>query len=262
MGTWYRLYMTSDDIPGTQTLRHGLLVLRAVATGARNLTEVTTATGLSRSKVHRLLQALRQERFLRTDETGTYFLGASLIELGFQALDDISLVGIASPLLSQLSEDTLDTVHLGTELEGEALYLLKFPGHRGIEVRSQVGTRRPITRTGLGRSLILDSPERWESLYRADRERMRDTPPPETLEEFTAAMEKYSRNGYSEDWEISEPGIRCVAAPIRNASGNIAASISVSSAVIYMGKARMRELAAAVTATAAEISRQIGYGAV
>ncbi|MDY5131267.1 aldo/keto reductase, partial [Actinotignum timonense] len=53
------------------------------------------------------------------------------------------------------------------------------------------------------------------------------------------------RNGYSEDWEISEPGIRCVAAPIRNASGNIAASISVSSAVIYMGKARMRELAAA-----------------
>lgn len=249
----------SGGIPGTQTLRDGLAVVSAVATGANDLSQVVAATTLSRSKTHRLTQALREARYLRTDDRGKLLLGPALIELGFQALDQTPLVPVTTPILRKLSESVGDTVHLAVEDNGAALYLAKLHGARGVEIRSSVGGRRSLSRTGIGRALLLDAADRWEDQYVADNRAASQSSEAQDVAKFTAKMKTFQKLGCARDLEENEPGIRCVAAPIRDGSGSIIAAISISSTVMYMGEERMDELCYSVKKAASEASMQFGY---
>lgn len=60
------------------------------------------------------------------------------------------------------------------------------------------------------------------------------------------------------DLEENEPGIRCVAVPIRDAGGKVVAAVSLASATIYMSEIRMHELAPSVVATTQAVSRELG----
>lgn len=256
--------MTRTDepaIPGAQTLINGIAVLKAVAAGARTLADLTEATGLSRSTTHRLVQALRAERMLRDTVEGTLALGPALIELGFQAREDISIPAIARPYLLDLSDLTRDTIHLAAEDAGETLYLDKIRGSRTIEIRSWPGCRMPLTYTGIGKALLLDRPDRWESQYLADRERMERQPEHDYsgAAAFARAMERYAAQGYAYDLEENEAGVRCIAAPVRDAAGTIACAISVSSFKTFMPTDRMHRLGPVVRDAADAISHELGW---
>lgn len=246
---------------GTQTLMHGIAVVRAVGAGASNLRGVVESTGLSRSTAHRLIQALRVERFIREDMEGRLRLGPALIELGFQALDSVSIQSVARPVLVDLAMRVKDTVHLAVEDSGNTLYLDKVHGGRNIEVHSWIGCRMPMTYTGLGKALLLDSPNRWRSQYVQDRNLTDRDPEHDYADEnvFHAAMEKFAAQGFAYDLEENESGIRCVAAPVRDGRGKIVAAISVSGAILYMPPKRMRALGPVVLDAARRISAELGY---
>lgn len=246
---------------GTRTLIHGIMVIRAVAGGAATLREVVEATGLSRSTAHRLIQALRVERFLREDNEGRLQLGPSLIELGFKALDSVSLQTVAHPILLDLARQAKDTVHLAVEDSGMALYLDKIHGSRGIEIRSWLGCRMPLTYTGIGKALLIDTPNRWRSQFIQDRNLTGRDPEHDYADEsaFYAAMEKFAKQGFAYDLEENEPGIRCVSAPVRDGRGKTVAAISVSGASQFMPPKRMKALGPLVMDAASRISAELGY---
>lgn len=246
---------------GTQTLMHGIAVLRAVAEGATGLREVVERTGMSRSSAHRLIQALRIERFLREDANGALLLGPALIELGFRALDSVSIQTVAHPVLVDLATRVKDTVHLAVEDAGMTLYVDKVHGGRGVEVHSFIGCRMPMTYTGLGKALLLDSPNRWRSQYVRDRGLADRDPEHDYADEdtFHAAMEKFARQGFAYDLEENEPGIRCVAVPVRDGRGKVVAAVSVSGAIAYMPPRRMRALGPVMLEAARRISAELGY---
>ena len=246
---------------GTRTLIHGIMVIRAVAAGATSLRAVVDATGLSRSTAHRLIQALRVERFLRENTDGGLQLGPALIELGFQALDSVSLQSIAHPILVDLAQQAKDTVHLAVEDSGMALYLDKIHGTRGIEIRSWIGARMPLTYTGIGKALLLDSPDRWRSQYVQDRNLTGRDPEHDYADEsaFASAMAKFAEQGFAYDLEENEPGVRCVSAPVRDGRGAIVAAISVSAALPFMPPKRMKALGPVVVDAASRISAELGY---
>ncbi|WP_396899197.1 IclR family transcriptional regulator [Mycolicibacterium sp.] len=251
---------STDIPPGTQTLARGLAVIRAVADGAGDLRTLVEHTGLGRSTTHRLVQLLVREDFLRHVDGG-YRLGPALIELGFKALHGNPLPVVARPVLEELSAQVQDTVHLGVVDGDSVLYLEKLPGSRGAEMRSRVGHRMPLTRTGVGMALLLDSPDRWADTYVADEDRV--TVPLAgkrgDVAEFCARMAGYAKMGAAMDLEDNEPGIRCVAAPVRDASKAIVGAISVSATRPYMPAARMRGLVPVVRRAAGRISSAMGY---
>jgi DNA-binding IclR family transcriptional regulator len=72
-------------------------------------------------------------------------------------------------------------------------------------------------------------------------------------------MHEYAKHGYAFDLEENEDRIRCVAAPVRDATGKIKAAISVSSAAQYMDDKRMQALIADVRRTADQISHELGW---
>jgi DNA-binding IclR family transcriptional regulator len=245
-------------LPGSQTVIRGLDVLEAVAAGATYLAALAEALGLNRSTTHRLAGTLVARRYLSFAPRVGYALGPKLLELGFQARAQMSLSRVAREHIEVLAAATGDTVHLGI-LDGQrAFYLDKIAGSRRVEISSRIGERQPLRSTGLGKALILDEPEtRWRELYAYEnREGKRYDVP---LREWLRRMHDYAKAGCALDLEENEDRIRCVAAPIRDATNNIVGAISVSSAAQYMNDTRMETLADDVRNTARMISLDMGW---
>lgn len=252
--------MQKSEAPGgAQTLMRGLDVLQAVAGGATDLTALAAALGTTRSTTHRLASALVERRYLNFVPREGYSLGPKLLELGFRAQQDSPVVRVARPHLALLAEACEDTVHLGVLDDGRALYLDKIPGRRRIEISSRVGERHPVSSTGLGKALILDMTEpEWLAFY-AQGDRTADETGEAARDAWLGRMRDYAKRGIAFDLEENEARIRCVAGPIRDATGAVVAAFSVSSAAQYMSDTRMDQLVGTVRDVAAAISRAMGW---
>jgi DNA-binding IclR family transcriptional regulator len=251
--------------PGTQTLLRGLAILEAAAAGARDLRAFGAVLGTTRSTTHRLVSSLVQARYLRQVPAG-YLLGPKLIELGTIALEQMPLTAVAHPHLEALAEHTRDTIHLGVRDGNDVLYIDKIPGLRGLDMRSRIGHRMPLASTGIGRALMLDlTPQAWHTLYEAARQTLANVSfKPDLipdLDTFMKRMTAYAAGGYTFDLEENEISIRCVAAPIRDATGMIVAGLSVASMIPYMSLERMDELIPVVHCSARAISHELGWRA-
>lgn len=248
---------------GTQTLLRGLAILEAAANGARDLRSFGAVLGTTRSTTHRLVSSLVQARYLRQVQGG-YVLGPKLIELGTVALEQMPLTAVARPHLEALADATRDTIHLGVRDGDEVLYIDKIPGTRGLEMRSRVGHRMPLASTGIGKAMMIDLPaDEWRRLFDASRRALASvTFKPDhrpEADQFMQRMSVYATGGYSFDLEENEVSIRCVAAPVRDASGAIVAALSVASTIPYMPFERMDELIPVVQREARAISEELGW---
>jgi DNA-binding IclR family transcriptional regulator len=246
-----------SKVQGSQTLLRGLDMLDQVIDGPIRLAELSARMGLTRSTTHRLANALIDRGFLTYLPRDGYQLGPKLLQLGFLAQSQTDIVQIARPRIEALAAATEDTVHLG-RLDGDlALYLDKISGRRRVEISSRVGDRHPLTSTGLGKALLIDSAEEeWSRLFAADQAH---GAPRAERDVWLERMRNYAEAGHAFDLEENEDQIRCVAAPIRDASGKIVGAISISSAAQYMADDRMQALSGEVRATAQQISHDLGW---
>lgn len=242
---------------GSQTLHRGLDLLDQVIDGPIKLADLSERMGLTRSTTHRLANALVERGFLTFLPREGYQLGPKLLHLGFLAQSQADVVQIARPHLEQLATASEDTVHLGRLDGDQALYLDKIAGRRRVDISSRIGDRHPLTSTGLGKALMLDEAEpNWQRAFDAERDAGIHSA---DYDLWLTRMRDYVAHGRSFDLEENEDQIRCVAAPVRDASGAIVAAISLSSAAQYMDDDRMQALSAQVRDTAQKISADLGW---
>jgi DNA-binding IclR family transcriptional regulator len=243
---------------GSQTLLRGLDVLEAVASGVSSLADLAATLKLNRSTVHRLAASLVERRYLTFTPRNGYGLGSKSLELGYQARVQLNIPRVAKDHLEKLAALTGDTVHLGV-LDGmRAFYLDKIPGRRRVEISSRVGDLQPLRSTGLGKALLLDEDDQQlREFYRYEEDGEQRYGVPEST--WMRRMREYAKLGYAFDLEENEDRIRCVAAPVRDATGKIKAAISVSSAAQYMDDERMQALTKDVRWAAEQISRELGW---
>lgn len=244
-------------VAGSQTLMRGLDVIEALSREVMTLTELAEKLGLTKSTTHRLASALVDRGYVAFTPRAGYRLGPKLLELGSLAHNQVDLIQVARPHIETLAAATEDTVHLGILAGDTALYLDKIPGRRRITISSRVGERQPLTSTGLGKALMLDRrPAYW--MARFEEERAAGAPAADPAV-WHQRMASYVQAGRAFDLEENEDQIRCVAAPVRDATGQIVGAISVSSAAQYMSDDRMIALSDDVLRTAHAISRDLGW---
>jgi DNA-binding IclR family transcriptional regulator len=222
--------------------------------------ELSRVTGLSKGTIHRLLAALEQNRFVEQNPaTKQYRLGLKLFELGSHAVSQVDLVAVAQPYLQELAEATGETAHLGVIRDQMVLYIAKVEGWHSLRMPSHVGHRMPMYCLGLGKILLahLNDAELEQYLQTADLKAM--TPNTITkLDVLRAELANARRNGFSVDNEELELGLRCIAAPIRDYTGNVVAALSVSGPTTRLTAAKTSELAGNIVRAAAEASERLG----
>jgi len=248
-------YSDKDWPQGTQTLGRGLSIILAVKAGVDTLSELALEIGCTRSTTQRLTAALLQQGWLRLKSMGRYGLGEKLTTLTTQAQAVTPLLGLATPLLQRLNETTDRMVHLGVRSDGGVIYIMRLDGRTPLSVRTGTGQHVPLARTAGGRALILDEDEaEWARHYRTSYRHM-----PAGLSSWVNRMRFYRASDCVFDLEDDEIGVHCVAAPVRDASGSIVASISITGGTGDMPLMRMKALAPQVRHTASLLSAKLGW---
>jgi IclR family KDG regulon transcriptional repressor len=229
--------------------------------GEKSVTEISRSLNFPKSSVHEIISTLLEEGILGKDtDRNRYSLGLKLFELGKQAQANLEISKVAIPSLRGLHEELDETVHL-TVLDGkEVLYIECFESTKRLRTYSVIGVRAPLHCTAVGKAILayLDEAEVEEVIQSMGLPRFTDN----TITDREALKKEIQRIrgcGFATDNMEHEEGVCCVGAPVRNHTGKVVGSISVSGPSQRVTAARIEEIAPQVIERAAEISRRLGY---
>lgn len=240
-----------------------LVILEYLGTQTKEVgvRELGQAIGLSKSSVHRILQTLRARGFVRWNpDNARYSLGLRAFEVGCGILRSMEAHSVAKPYLEQLVNALGETAFLGVLDDAELVYIDKIDGRRSVRMYADIGARRPLYCTGIGKALLahLDRAEidrilAAKPLIRHTKNTITD---PDLLRQ---ELEKIRKLGYAEDNEEMEEGLYCVGAPVFNYSGRPVASMSVAAPKIGQQPLQKDRIIKHLLQAAQEISTKLGY---
>jgi DNA-binding IclR family transcriptional regulator len=227
-----------------------------------SLSEISAQLSIPKSSAHGLLTTLLNRGYLRAGRSErTYRLGARLFELGSSYLAGTDLLTEGQEVVSELARACDETVHLAILDGDEVLYIAKEEGTNTIRMVSAVGRRFPAYGTGVGKMLLSALPlGELNCLYPPEKPLSPITP--RTIVDpvaFRRELAETRRRGYATDFEESTPGLCCIAAPVFNGDGAVAAAISVSVPNVRFTAERQVSLRMLVQQGAARLSRILGY---
>lgn len=245
-----------------QSIDRALSIVEEIARAGQDLgvTELARRLSLNKSTVHRLLSTLESRGYVEQNhETGRYGLGLKILELGSSAANRLALRDIARPVLEQLSRDLGEAVNLVVLSGGEAVYIDKVETETMIRMHFQLGKRSPLHCTAAGKVLLAHQGQPVERVLR-EAELKRYTPNTITrVDRLAQHLAEVRQRGYAVDDEEQELGVRCVAAPVWDQEGRVAAAVSVSGPILRVTSERVPQIVAALTDATARISRRLGY---
>jgi IclR family pca regulon transcriptional regulator len=246
---------TSRDSDFVQSLERGLAVVRVFDAEHRELglSEVARAAGLTRAAARRFLLTLVKLGYMNFSD-GRFSLTPRVLELGYAYLSSLTLPEVAQPhmevLVAKVNESSSVSVLDGTEI----VYVARVPTRRIMSITLSVGTRLPAYATSMGRVLLAGLPDEQlqERLKRIEVKPLtpytvKDKP---ALRKLLAAVRL---QGYAAVDQELEEGLRSLAVPIRNASGDVVAALTLSAHASRASMAVLRRdfLSAAIEAAAA-----------
>jgi IclR family transcriptional regulator, pca regulon regulatory protein len=213
-----------------QSLERGLAVIRAFDAEHPRMTlsDVARSTGLTRAAARRFLHTLVALGYMRTD--GRLFaLRPRILELGYAYLSSLSLPEVAMPHLERLVAQVHESSSVSV-LDGEdVVYVARVPTRRIMTVAISVGTRFPAYATSMGRVLLAGQSPQWLAGYLASARlaplTAHTVTDPEVLR---GVLDEVHEQGWAMVDQELEEGLRSIAAPIRDAQGQVVAAVNIS----------------------------------
>jgi IclR family pca regulon transcriptional regulator len=221
----------SDDF--VQSFARGLAVIRAfdAVHPELSLAEVARRAELPRAAARRFLRTLEVLGYVHSDGK-TFRLTPRVLELGFAYLSALTLPEIAQPHLERLSHELDESVSAAVLDGSEIVYVARVATRRIMSVGITIGTRFPAAQTSMGRVLLAASD-------------------PGHAPEVRGA-------GWALVDQELEPGLRAIAAPVRDRSGEVVAAVNVSTSAARTSLEQLREMyLPALLRTTAAIEREL-----
>jgi DNA-binding IclR family transcriptional regulator len=216
-------------VPG---LRRGLAILQLFNRSRTelSLSGIAKAMNVPRSTAFRLLYTLEDMGFVeRVHGDRGYRLCTRILTLGFEYLASLDIVDVSRPFLELLRDDTGASSHLAVRDGREIIYLSRVPTRHPLTSTAVIGGRRPAHATPMGRMMLSALPEgEIEALYRGVELKAYTDQTPTTVAQLTAMLRKDRARGFVVSRGSFEIGGASIAAPIRNAAGEIVAAIEIA----------------------------------
>jgi IclR family acetate operon transcriptional repressor len=244
-----------------QSLDRGLAILEIVGQARRpvSVAELTPALGIDRSSVFRLANTLKMRGFLAQLPSKEYVLGSAIWRLANRFQWSQGFTQIAREQVTALAAKTGETTHLVIQEGRQAVFVDHELTAQPVGVSVSSGRCEPLHSTAVGKALIADCDSRTLS------ELLGDEPLPAAtkrtirrIAELAKECRRVRKRGFAIDNEEFHEGVRCVAAPIRDASGRIVAAIGISAPISRLSESRCEKVAQAVKRAAAQIGKKLG----
>ncbi|WP_158845482.1 IclR family transcriptional regulator domain-containing protein [Saccharothrix deserti] len=223
--------MRRDNNPEfIEALARGLDVLRCFEAGrpAMTLSEIAAATDLARPTVRRILITLEQLGYVRAVDS-TFMLTPRVLELGMAYIGATNLWDLCRPHLKWLVDQTNESCSLA-QLDGsDIVYVARVAVPKLVTLGVTIGTRFPALQTSLGKVLLaaLSPAELDEVLAEPSRSGITPRWTPDR-EEIDATLRDVRAKGWAATDEQLAPGIRSIAAPVRDGDGCVVAAVNVN----------------------------------
>ncbi len=240
-----------------EALARGLEVIAAFRAGygTLSLAEVAAAAGLARPTARRILITLAELGYVRAQDGG-YALTPRVLELGVAYVRSQGLWDVARPHMQALVARTHESCSVA-QLDGsDIVYVARVAVPKIVGLSVQIGTRFPALATSLGKVLLaaLPAAEMEAALAQPTRSGLAPRWQPDRAERDAALREVRAR-GWALTDEALAPGIRSVAAPLRDGTGRVIAAVNMNAHAAETSVERLvGEHLPLLLATAGEIS--------
>ncbi|GAA1779567.1 IclR family transcriptional regulator [Nocardioides hankookensis] len=251
----------SEGSAGVQSVDRALTILEVLArVGEAGVTEIAGELGVHKSTAFRLVTTLESHRLVeQTTDRGRYRLGVGVLRLAGATTARLDLVQEARPVCRQLAADTGETVNIAVLSESSALYLDQVAGSSALQPHNWVGQHIPLHATSNGKVLLsgLDDDQVKQLLGTLSRYTSTTITKKGKLRE---ELDLVREQGYAVAVDELEEGLTAAAAPIRNAHGDVIASMSVSGPTFRLSQERVESVLPLLVEAAAEVSHRLGWG--
>ncbi len=216
---------------------------------------------MPRASALRLLVTLEEHGFVRRIGQN-YSIGHRVLVLASRYDLETALDKMAVPILERLRDITGETTQLAVLSDWQVVYIARVLSHQPIAyMRSHTGTVLPAYCTGLGKALLAAKPTAEVEAWARTQSFPRLTPTSITsAKALLAELKKIRTRGYSIDDEERELGVRCVAAVVRDRTGNAVAALSIAGPPERLpSELEGSDVAKAVVDCAARLSERLGW---
>lgn len=217
--------------------------------------QISQELGIAPSSTFELLKTLARNDYAILDENKKYSIGPKLINVGLRASGVLNLNKLAEPLLREAMNILGETVFMAKLLGDEVVYLSKMNSPRTISTNAEIGSKKPVYCTGLGKAFLAFMPKEDSDKIIQNLDILPYTK--NTVSNQNDLIEQinlFREMGYAIDNEEIEEGLWCAAAPVFDVNNNIIAAISVSGP-----KDRMKEKKSKVVDTILTTTKNLSF---
>jgi DNA-binding IclR family transcriptional regulator len=220
------------------------------------LTELASAAGIPKSTASRLLSALERRGLVEQDgERGRLKPGPAILRVAERSMLERNVVEVARPALDALAQASGETINLAV------------PGSAGVEHVAQVDSIHFLgTGQWLGRTVDYHCTAVGKVFLAFGRATVPPGPlasyAPHTItdpEQLETELATVLSTELATAIEELEPGLSAMAAPVRGASGDVVAALSITGPALRMTSSRIRELQPILTNEARALSHRLGH---
>lgn len=193
------------------------------------VTEIAKMLGMQKSTICNILSTFEKTGYVvQNAQTSKYHLGTKILHLSYIVNHHLGLRDIFLPYLHRIAEEAREACYFGILSNDEVLYIEAVYPSSQQQTRNILGERAPLYCTGLGKAMLAHMPPEEAERIICGELRPYTTftlCDPMVLRDH---LDEIRRNGYAVDNMEHEFGVRCVAAPVFGANGQVMAAVSVS----------------------------------
>ncbi|MCJ7690811.1 MAG: IclR family transcriptional regulator [Clostridiaceae bacterium] len=192
------------------------------------VSKISTDLNLPKATCFRILVTLEKWNMVEKQyNTDKYKLGKILIKYGAKVSSDLSLVEVASPIISALSNKIGESTNLNIEYNGNSLNICK-SSNDNFKLVSKLIPISPLNCSSSGKIFLsAKSKEELKEYFNSKDCCERTMYSITDYKIFEKEMKSIQNNGFAYDNEEYEYGLFCVSAPIIHKE-KLVATISVS----------------------------------
>ncbi|GAW92244.1 IclR family transcriptional regulator [Calderihabitans maritimus] len=184
--------------------------------------EIAYRSGIPVGTVHRILLELKKHGLVaQNDVTKKFRLGLLLMELGFIARENLSIMETAKPVLKNLMEKTKETAHLTIQDGYEGVLIDKIETMYELRTVQPIGMRTPLTRGALKKAILAFLPSDEINDIIEKHEKAKNRP------QIMSELEDIRLKGYAISFGEVTCGTAAIATPVFDFQGKVVASIGI-----------------------------------
>ncbi len=248
---------------GVQSIGRAFAIMEEIARNRDGigLAELSKRVGLHNSTTFHLVRTMVALGYVRQlPDTKRYRIGRPLFALAANALDDIEMMSLATPVLEELSRETGESAHFSVRMNDAVVVLARTSGPGAFQMADRVGVVRPAYCTALGKIMLGAISEEQLDGYIERTELAPMTPNTITTpERLRREIAEVRRAGLAIDDGEFDPEARCAAVPVRDFTGQVVGALGISGPVWRLSIETLKKRAALVRVAADKLSAEFGY---